>query len=123
MKLSALISVYKKLIDADKITGKGVERYNELVGEYRKKLLISTDSRRVIRARNCDSSDTQNYYLTTEIDGNVPQIGNTYCSDPNQHLDDVTGPCNQEMLRVEEIVGPAQPGAITYPKNSQGQCQ
>ena len=51
MKLSALISVYKKLIDADKITGKGVERYNELVGEYRKKLLSSTDSRRVIRAR------------------------------------------------------------------------
>ena len=51
MKRSALISVYKKLIDAGKITNKGIERYNELVGEYRKKLLSSTDSRRVIRAR------------------------------------------------------------------------
>ena len=39
MKRSALISVYKKLIDEGKITGKGVERYNELVSEYRKKLL------------------------------------------------------------------------------------
>jgi len=51
MKRSALISVYKKLIDEGKITGKGVERYNELVSEYRKKLLSSTDSRRVVRAR------------------------------------------------------------------------
>ena len=51
MKRSALISVYKKLIDAGKITNKGIERYNELVSEYRKKLLSSTDSRRVIRAR------------------------------------------------------------------------
>lgn len=51
MKRSAIISVYKKLIDAGKITNKGIERYNELVGEYRKKLLSSTDSRRVIRAR------------------------------------------------------------------------
>ena len=50
MKRSALISVYKKLIDEGKITGKGVERYNELVSEY-KKLLSSTDSRRVVRAR------------------------------------------------------------------------
>ena len=51
MKRSAIISLYKKLIDAGKITNKGIERYNELVGEYRKKLLSSTDSRRVIRAR------------------------------------------------------------------------
>jgi len=51
MKLSALISVYKKLIDTGKITGKGVERYNELVSIYRKKLLSSSDSRRVNRAR------------------------------------------------------------------------
>lgn len=51
MKRSAIISVYKKLIDAGKITNKGIERYNELVSEYRKKLLSSTDSRRVIRAR------------------------------------------------------------------------
>lgn len=51
MKRSALISVYKKLIDEGKITGKGVERYNELVSEYRKKLLSSSDSRRVVRAR------------------------------------------------------------------------
>ena len=51
MKRSALISVYKKLIDEGKITCKGVERYNELVSEYRKKLLSSTDSRRVVRAR------------------------------------------------------------------------
>ena len=51
MKRSALISVYKKLIDEGKISGKGVERYNELVSEYRKKLLSSTDSRRVVRAR------------------------------------------------------------------------
>ncbi len=51
MKRSAIISVYKKLIDAGKITSKGIERYNELVGEYRKKLLSSTDSRRVVRAR------------------------------------------------------------------------
>lgn len=51
MKRSAIISVYKKLIDAGKITNKGIERYNELVGEYRKKLLSSSDSRRVVRAR------------------------------------------------------------------------
>jgi hypothetical protein len=51
MKSSAIISVYKKLIDTGKITGKGVERYNELVSKYRKKLLSSTDSRRVVRAR------------------------------------------------------------------------
>ena len=51
MKRSAIISLYKKLIDAGKITNKGIERYNELVSEYRKKLLSSTDSRRVIRAR------------------------------------------------------------------------
>jgi|TARA_B100001094_G_C18151839_1_gene784093 hypothetical protein len=51
MKRSAIISVYKKLIDAGKITSKGIERYNELVGEYRKKLLSSSDSRRVVRAR------------------------------------------------------------------------
>ena len=51
MKRSAIISLYKKLIDAGKITSKGIERYNELVSEYRKKLLSSTDSRRVIRAR------------------------------------------------------------------------
>ena len=59
MKRSALISVYKKLIDGGKITGKGVERYNELVSEYRKKLLSSSDSRRVVRATNESRSINQ----------------------------------------------------------------
>lgn len=51
MKLSGLIEVYRNLIDKGAITTKGVERYNELVGKYRKKLLSSSDSRRVNRAR------------------------------------------------------------------------
>ena len=45
MEMRALISLYKDLYKAGKITGAGVERHNELVKKYRKKLMESYDSK------------------------------------------------------------------------------
>ena len=78
---------------------------------------------RLVRARNCNPTDTQNYYLVTEIGGNVPQVGNTYCSDPNSNLSDVTGPCNQETLEIKEVfTSGVNTDDIVYPKMDIGGC-
>ena len=45
MEMRALINVYRELYRQGKITGAGIERHNELVKKYRKKLMKSYDSK------------------------------------------------------------------------------
>ena len=45
MEMRALINVYRELYRQGKITGAGIERHNELVKKYRKKLMKYYDSK------------------------------------------------------------------------------
>ena len=45
MEMRALINLYKKLHEEGRISSSGVERHNELVHKYRKKLIESYDSK------------------------------------------------------------------------------
>jgi len=44
MEIRGLIKLYKDLHKSGKITGSGVERHNELVSQYRERLMQSSDS-------------------------------------------------------------------------------
>jgi len=44
MEIRGLIKLYKDLYKSGKITGSGVERHNELVSQYRERLMQSSDS-------------------------------------------------------------------------------
>lgn len=78
---------------------------------------------RLVRAKNCDTSDTQNYYLVTEVNGSVPQVNQTYCGAPNANLNAVNGPCVGVTLKIVEVFGSGvNEGDIVYPKTDQGGC-
>ena len=75
---------------------------------------------RLVRLKNCDTADNQNYYLVTEVDGGVPQVGQVVCAAPNSNLDPVNNPggCTGDLHEIQQIINTPNVGSITYPKMS-----
>ena len=89
----------------------------------------SCPNARYIKAESCDPADTQNYFLVTEINGNVPSVGDIYCGAATSNLDPVNTPaaadnCAGPTLKITQVYDQSQlPGGfIVEPRMNVGGC-